>query len=68
MNAATNDNNTKEKCTLCDKPAQAIYRPFCSKRCADVDLNRWLTTSYRIQTNEEPDPGEPIPIDLENNP
>ena len=68
MNAATNDNNTKAKCTLCDKPAQAIYRPFCSKRCADVDLNRWLTMSYRIQTNEEPDPGEPIPIDLENNP
>ena len=66
MNAAINDNNAKAKCAVCRKPALAAYRPFCSKRCADVDLNRWLTTGYRVHTDEEPDPGEPIPIDLDN--
>jgi endogenous inhibitor of DNA gyrase (YacG/DUF329 family) len=29
------------------------FRPFCSKRCADVDLNRWLTGSYAIPAEEE---------------
>jgi hypothetical protein len=39
-------------CPICGKPAQAAYRPFCSKRCADVDLQRWLSGAYVI-------PGEP---------
>mgnify|MGYP000250280189 CR=1 FL=1 len=43
------------KCAQCrKKPVSAEYRPFCSKRCADVDLNRWLGEQYRIPT-EEPD-------------
>lgn len=68
MNDPTNDNKIKAKCAVCKKPVDAAYRPFCSKRCADVDLNRWFTTGYKIHTDEEPDPGEPIPVDLENNP
>ncbi len=36
------------QCPICQKPAQAKYRPFCSARCADVDLGRWFTESYRI--------------------
>ncbi len=39
-------------CPICGKPAQGTYRPFCSKRCADVDLLRWLKGAYVI-------PGEP---------
>ena len=39
-------------CPICGKPAQHEFRPFCSKRCADVDLNRWLGGVYRIETNE----------------
>ena len=39
-------------CPICGKPVQATYRPFCSKRCADVDLQRWLSGAYVI-------PGEP---------
>jgi len=39
-------------CPICAKPADAIYAPFCSKRCADVDLQRWLSGAYVI-------PGEP---------
>jgi uncharacterized protein len=35
-------------CPVCSKPAVVAYRPFCSRRCADVDLGRWLTESYRI--------------------
>lgn len=35
-------------CPICGKPVSADYRPFCSRRCADVDLGRWLTESYRI--------------------
>jgi hypothetical protein len=34
------------------------FRPFCSKRCADVDLGRWLGGGYRIPTFEEPDEDE----------
>ena len=47
-------------CPICDKPAAADYRPFCSKRCADVDLHRWLGSTYRIETEEQPEmPPEP---------
>jgi endogenous inhibitor of DNA gyrase (YacG/DUF329 family) len=35
-------------CPICKKPASPDYRPFCSKRCADVDLQRWLTEGYVI--------------------
>ncbi|MCC0014259.1 MAG: DNA gyrase inhibitor YacG [Rhodobiaceae bacterium] len=45
------------KCPICGKPRDAEYRPFCSRRCADVDLNRWLSGSYAIPAAEE-EPGE----------
>jgi hypothetical protein len=35
-------------CPICRKPAEAKFRPFCSKRCADLDLQRWLTGRYAI--------------------
>ena len=35
-------------CPICEKPTEADYRPFCSRRCADVDLGKWLTGSYAI--------------------
>ena len=35
-------------CPICRKPAVPDYRPFCSRRCADVDLGRWLTGRYVI--------------------
>lgn len=40
-------------CPICSKPAVAHYRPFCSKRCADVDLGRWFGEAYRIPAEEE---------------
>ena len=38
----------RARCPVCGKPADAATRPFCSTRCADVDLGRWLTGQYRI--------------------
>lgn len=45
-------------CPICGKPVVAAYRPFCSRRCADVDLGRWLTESYRVPAEETEDPPE----------
>lgn len=46
-------------CPICRKLATQQYRPFCSKRCADIDLGRWLKEGYRVPTEEGPDPDEP---------
>ncbi len=43
----------KRKCPICGKPAVAERQPFCSKRCADIDLNRWLSGGYVIPAAEE---------------
>jgi uncharacterized protein len=42
-------------CPICGKPAVFATRPFCSKRCADVDLHRWLGGAYAIPAADEPD-------------
>jgi hypothetical protein len=34
------------KCPICQKPSAPKYKPFCSKRCSDIDLGRWLKGSY----------------------
>lgn len=47
------------KCPICGKPGTPDYRPFCSKRCADIDLGRWLKESYRVPTDEGPAEEEP---------
>ena len=39
---------TTKPCPICGKPASEASRPFCSERCRDVDLNRWLSNSYAI--------------------
>ena len=40
-------------CPICKKPSEKAYRPFCSRRCADVDLGRWLTGGYAIPSASE---------------
>ena len=42
------------RCAVCGKPQAARWRPFCSKRCADIDLGRWLGERYRIPTVDDP--------------
>ena len=52
----------KAACPICGKPREEQYRPFCSKRCADVDLGRWFSGSYAIPvTEEEDEDGEDAP-------
>lgn len=42
-------------CPICQKPTNEHYRPFCSRRCADVDLGRWLNGSYAIASDDPED-------------
>jgi len=42
-------------CPICKKPATEASKPFCSERCRDVDLNRWLSGSYRIPGSDDDD-------------
>ncbi len=35
-------------CPICKRPTVPIHRPFCSRRCADLDLGRWMTGTYRV--------------------
>ena len=35
-------------CPICGRKTETAWRPFCSKRCADLDLARWLGGGYRI--------------------
>jgi endogenous inhibitor of DNA gyrase (YacG/DUF329 family) len=44
-----------ERCPTCRKPAADAFRPFCSRRCADVDLHRWLSGVYAVPVREEED-------------
>lgn len=44
-----------EPCPICRKPAGAAFTPFCSARCADIDLGRWLTDRYAIPTPADED-------------
>ena len=44
--------NPKGGCPTCGKPAEPQFKPFCSQRCRQVDLNRWLSGTYRIAGSE----------------
>jgi uncharacterized protein len=57
---AVNDAPAKP-CPICGKPADPRLKPFCSRRCADVDLNRWLSGAYAIPSTEAPDDEEERP-------
>jgi endogenous inhibitor of DNA gyrase (YacG/DUF329 family) len=44
---------TSSGCPICGKPPEPAFRPFCSKRCADVDLQRWLSGRYLVPGGED---------------
>lgn len=48
----------RRPCPICSKPSQQKYHPFCSARCAQVDLNRWFGGNYAIPAAEEEPGGE----------
>jgi endogenous inhibitor of DNA gyrase (YacG/DUF329 family) len=45
-------------CPICGKPADAQFRPFCSQRCRDVDLNRWLSGVYAVPVTADEEEDE----------
>ena len=47
-----------KRCVICGKPEAEGLAPFCSRRCADVDLNRWLSGVYAIPVVEEDEEDE----------
>lgn len=47
-------------CPICKKTTVQSYRPFCSKRCADIDLGKWLNEDYSLESQEECTPEEMI--------
>jgi endogenous inhibitor of DNA gyrase (YacG/DUF329 family) len=53
----------REICPICGKPAAKRFRPFCTRRCKDVDLNRWFSGVYAVPVTADEDedgtPGEP---------
>lgn len=42
-------------CPVCKRKTDAAYRPFCSRRCADVDLAKWMSGSYAIPSDDPED-------------
>lgn len=40
-------------CPICGKPVEKTFRPFCSKRCSDVDLQRWLSDRYVVAGSDD---------------
>lgn len=46
-------------CPICGAPTQKQIRPFCSKRCADIDLGTWLGEGYRL-------PGMPVDVPVDD--
>ncbi len=48
-------------CPECEKPSTRASYPFCSERCRNVDLNRWLSGSYAIPVTEEEENLNPSP-------
>jgi endogenous inhibitor of DNA gyrase (YacG/DUF329 family) len=53
--ASENPARTLRSCPICGKPAVEAAEPFCSKRCADVDLHRWLGGVYALPAADQAD-------------
>ena len=60
----------QRKCPICGRPTEPRFRPFCSRRCADIDLQRWLTGRYAIPAadDESEDDGSAAHRDLGDEP
>ncbi len=55
MTADNDETPAKGRCPICGAPTEADIRPFCSRRCADVDLSRWLRGAYAIPAQSADD-------------
>jgi uncharacterized protein len=48
-------NQSATRCPICGNAMDQAFKPFCSKRCADIDLNRWLSGVYAVPVQEDED-------------
>jgi len=55
MAQSPSETRNRKASPICGKPAVDAFRPFCGKRCRDVDLNRWLSGVYAVPIKEEED-------------
>ena len=65
MSQATTTTKVR-RCPICKSEAVAAYKPFCSKRCADIDLGKWFNDAYVVAGNDDDEDaatGEKPPID-----
>jgi uncharacterized protein len=69
---STEETTTKPRaCPICHGPSVQAYRPFCSRRCADIDLSRWLSGRYAIaggDADEDEDGDQARAADLSQRP
>jgi uncharacterized protein len=63
MTAIPTPRPRKKKCPICGKPAEVATRPFCSERCKDLDLHRWLSGAYAIPASNDDDDEDGRPSD-----
>ena len=52
VKSSTSKSKSKAKCPICGQPTDMDFRPFCSRRCADVDLARWMNGVYAIPVTD----------------
>ncbi len=55
MSSRISPSDQAKSCVVCGKPQDDAFRPFCSRRCADVDLHRWLSGAYALPAMEDDD-------------
>jgi endogenous inhibitor of DNA gyrase (YacG/DUF329 family) len=65
MNEIDRKRSSSGSCPLCGKPVEPAFNPFCSKRCADIDLNRWLSGVYVVPAEDHEDEGGDRPAEGE---
>lgn len=59
----TTEKRTPRPCPVCKKMSLAKYFPFCSQRCSNLDLHRWLNGVYGIPSAEPADFGDDVEFD-----
>src|SRR4029078_2430963 len=55
MNEIDRKTSAVRSCPICGQTGEPAFKPFCSKRCADIDLNRWLSGVYAVPAKDEED-------------
>lgn len=55
-------------CPICDKESTPDYRPFCSRRCADLDLGNWFTGRYSVPSDDLADTSDVMQVPVASDP